>query len=250
MAWFRYTLRFLAASVACLLVSCIDGREEIWLNADGSGHADVNYTLPAAAARFQGGEAGVRRMLGEFLQNTPAITSSGFEVATEADRLNIHVQGVFKSVRDFKGFASANSLGKLPSSVVNLAGEVKADRHGRTIDFSRTISPGKALPGAVFMPASRFEGRKLIYILHLPQAATESNATRVEDEGRSLVWEFPLSQAIQSPVSTRFKVKIPIPAWLWASAVATISVLGLLAFLGIRKLRRTNRVDHKIEPGP
>lgn len=237
MAMSRYIFQFFAVVVGCLLVSCIDGREEVWLNADGSGRADVCYTLPAAAARFQGGEAGIRRIVGDFLRNTPEITSSNFEVATEDNRLNIHVHGTFKSVRDFKGLTTAPS-GQLPSSAVNLAGEVQVEMHGRTINFSRTVSPGKALTGSAFIPASQFEGRKLAYILHLPEAATESNATRVEDDGRSLVWEFPLAQAIQSPVTTRFKVKIPVPPWLLVTAIAGTLLVVISAFLGIQKLRR------------
>ena len=237
MAISRYLLRLLWVAATVSLVSCIDGREEIWLNADGSGRADIRYSLPASAAAFQGGEAGVRRMIGDFLNNTPAIAASGYEVTTEADRLKIRVRASFDSALDLKEIAEGNSLEKLPSSAGNLAGEVKVNVRGLTVDFCRTISAGKVLPGSAFMPASNFEGRNLTYIVHLPAAATETNATRVEDGGRTLVWEFPLAQAIKSPAITRFKTRMPIPSWLLASACAAALSTGLLAFFGIRKLR-------------
>src|SRR6478609_5988227 len=187
----RSIVRLLAIAAALLLVSCIDGREEFWLNADGSGRADVTYSLPAAAAKFQGGEAGVRKMVGDFLAATPGLISPHCEVTTDQDRLVIRVQAAFDSVLDLKAMSRNGSLENLPSSATNLAGKVNVTVDGRTIDFSRTIAAGKALPGATFMPASRFEGRKLLYIVHLPVPATGSNATRTEDGGRTLAWDFP-----------------------------------------------------------
>lgn len=236
MAWLRYSLRALAALTASLLVSCIDGREEFWLNADGSGRADIAYSLPAAAAKFQGGESGVRAMIADFLSKTPALTSSACEVTTIGDRLQIRVSGAFKSISDFKQVATGSPLDQLPSSTNQLAGEMMAKREGLSFAFSRTISPGKALPGALFMPKSQFEGRNLTYIVHLPNAATESNATRIEDDGRTLIWKFPLAQALRSPVTTRFKAPIPLYTRLVTAAGCTV-IFAVGAFV-VLKLRR------------
>lgn len=227
----RHIVRFLTVISACVLVSCIDSREEIWLHANGSGRADVSYSLPAVAARFQGGEAGVGRLIGEFLKKTPAITTSSFEVVTDQDRLKIHILATFDSALDLKEISKGKSLEKLPSSATHLAGEISVALHGRTVGFSRTIAPGKALPGAIFLPPSQFQGRNLTYIIHLPAAASESNATRTEDAGRTLVWDYPLAEAIQNPVTLRFKAKIPIPAW---ASAALAGVVLLLAYFVIR----------------
>ncbi len=229
MGWVRHIVRVLTVITACVLVSCIEVREEIWLNSNGSGRGDVRYSLPAAAARFQGGEAGVRRLIGGFLKKTPAITTSSYEVVTDQDRLKIHIQATFDSALDLKVISKGSAMEKLPSSATSLAGEMAVDIHGRTVDFTRTIAPGKALPGAIFLPASQFQGRNLTYIIHLPNAASESNATRVENAGRTLVWEYPLAGAIQNPVSLRFKAKIPIPLWLVVSGVALVFLLAYFA---------------------
>lgn len=234
-------LHFMALLATCLLTSCIDCHEEIWLEADGSGHADISYTLPAVAAKFQGGEKGVREMIGKFLAETKAIRSSSHEVTTEKDRLHIHVSAAFDSALDLKEVATGGSMEKLPSSAENLAGKVNVSMQGRTIDLTRTISPGAALPGSMFMPASNFEGHRLVYIIHLPVAAKESNATRIEDGGRTLVWDFSLAQTIRAPFNTHFKAEIPIPKSLVIACSFTLLVAGGLTVFGIRKLRQFKR---------
>ncbi|MEO7099443.1 MAG: hypothetical protein ABI162_08785 [Luteolibacter sp.] len=231
----------MALLAACVLTSCIDCHEEIWLAADGSGHAQISYTLPAAAAKFQGGEAGVRAMIGKFLADTTAIKTSSYQVSTEKDRLKIDVQASFDSALDLKAVSTDSSMKELPSSASSLAGKFEVASKGRTIDFARTISPGSALPGAGFMPASAFDGHNLVYIIHLPMAAKESNATRTEDDGRTLVWDFPLAQAITSPVSTRFKAEIPIPKSLIVASSFTLLIAFWTGFLVLRKLRKIPR---------
>lgn len=237
-----FILRVLAVLATLLLVSCIDGREEIWLNADGSGRADVTYSLPAAAARFHGGETGVREMIEGFLKSSEVLIDPICEVTTAGDRLMVHVRASFRSALDLKKMGTEGSLQKLPSSAANLAGDVHLARHGMTLDFMRTISAGKALAGSMFMPASQFRKRKLIYIFHLPTAALDSNATVVSDGGKTLTWEFPLQQAIKAPVVTRFTVKIPIPAWVYP--LAWVLVPGLVVTLGAflqKRLRPSKR---------
>ncbi|RYD18940.1 MAG: hypothetical protein EOP88_20810 [Verrucomicrobiaceae bacterium] len=237
MRFFRQVCRGLVVATALLLVSCIDGREEVWLNEDGSGRADVRYSLPAAAARFQGGADGVRKILGEFLAGAPGIRDATHEVTTEGDRLVIHVRAAFDSVREVKKSTSTKSMRELPSSAKGLAGDVKVSMEGRTIGFSRTIEAGNALPGIAFLPGAPMEGRHLIYILHLPVAAAESNATRVENEGKTLVWDYPLDQAVKGPVTTRFKVRVPVPAWLWGTGAGGVLAAGAVVVIFVRRMR-------------
>ncbi len=231
----RAIVRILACAAAALLASCIDGREEVWVNADGSGRAEVSYSLPAAAARFQGGEAGVRRMIEGFLQDAPGISTSSCEVTTEGDRLKIRVRTTFDSALELKEISTGDAMGKLPSSATGLTGDFQVAVKGLSIDFARTITAGDALPGVGFIPVSQFKDRQLTYIFHLPQAATSSNATRTENSGRTLVWDFPLAQAIQGPVTTRFTAPIPLPRW----AVFTTCILtAVIAIFAARKLFR------------
>jgi hypothetical protein len=235
MSLLKSAARILLLAVTGLLSSCIDSREEFWLEADGSGHAEITCSLPASAARAQGGETGIREMIAAFLKNTPEITRSSHEVATEGDRTHVKIRVSFDSALDLMNAASGPAIKKLPSAASHLAGDVSAKFRGRTLELTRTVFPGKALPGAAFLPASRFEGYKFVTRLHLPAAATESNATRVENGGRTLVWETPLATAVHTPPTTRFKMDIPIP-WKLVTAISLpLSLIGGLAFYRLRK---------------
>lgn len=239
----RYLVRALAFLTACLLVSCIDGREEIWLDADGSGRADFTYTFPASAARFQGGVEGVRKKIETLLTEAQELKSSMSEVTLDQDRIKVHVQVAVNSLGDMAAMApSPEGPKKLPSAAEGLAGKFEVSAKGRHLDFSRTIDAGKALPGSLFMPASNFTNHKLVYILHLPQLTDEHNATRVEDGGKTLIWEMPLAQAVRKPVVMRFKATVPFPrSWIAAGCGGALALVALLVF-GLLKWRRRARV--------
>ncbi len=232
----KFIAKLLVLAIAGLLSSCIDGHEAYWLQADGSGRAEITYQLPAAAAVAHGGEPGLRKLIGGFLKDTPEITTSTVDVTTSENRLQVSIHATFDSALAFKDLASENSVDSLPSSASHLVGDVSVKLRGRTLDFSRTIRAGYALPGSAFLPASRFDGHRMLYIMHLPSTALESNATRVENSGHTLVWDIPLAQALKEPLTTRFKMEAPIP-WRLVSAIAVPILLaaGGLFLLRLRK---------------
>ena len=230
-------VRFALLASACSLSSCIDGREEYWLEADGSGRAEADYQIPEAVASLHGGEDGVRALLQEFLDSTPEIKSSSLQVSTEGSKLRVRAAVSFDSALDLRNVASGSAMHELPDAASHLAGTIQADLHGRSLDFKRTVSAGKAIPGACFLPDSTWQGHSLTYIMHLPAAPTSSNATRTEDSGRTLVWEYPLGQAVLKPVVTRFSMPVPIP-WKW---IAWISAPLALAGCGIFTWKRRGK---------
>lgn len=232
----KAALRLLLAVIATLLVSCIDGREEYWIESDGSGRAEITYTLPAAAVRMQGGDAGIRKQITGWLQKIPGITAYDCSTLEENDRVTIKVNTEFKSAMDFNHLATQDST--LPSAATNLIGEIRADLHGRTVDYSRTISASRALPAFSYLAGASMEGRQLAYIMHLPAAALESNATRIEDSGRTLIWEIPLADALKMPVVTRFRMDVPIP---WKLVTAIALPLSLAGGLVLRRIRNSRK---------
>lgn len=249
MMWVRHLLRCLTLAAACLLVSCIDGREEIWIKPDGSGRAEFRYSLPAAAAKFHGGEAGVRRMIGDFLKATPQITISRLDVLTADGRLVVQLNTAFDSVLDLmKISGNSDAFNKLPSSASGLSGQVRLAFRGRSIDFSRTIAAGEALPGAAFLPDSQFEGRRLCYIFHLPGPAIDTNATRIEDGGRTLIWDFPVAEAIRKPIRIKFTARIPIPLWAVAAVACLSAGAGWVILRLFRRRSRRCDLDSRIDP--
>lgn len=225
------------AAAACSLNSCIDGREEYWLESDGSGRAEAIYQIPEAVARLHGGEDGVRAMLREFIDATPEIKNSTLEVTTEGTRLKVRASIAFDSALDLRDVASGSAMHELPDAASHLAGTIRADLNGRDLEFERVVSAGKAIPGGGLLPASTWDGHSFTYIMHLPAAPTTSNATRTEGSGKTLIWEYPLSQAVRKPVVTRFTMPLPIP-WKW---VAWITAPLALAGIGIFAWKRNGK---------
>jgi hypothetical protein len=217
----RHIQLVVAAILTASLVSCIDVHEEMWLNPDGSGRMDFTYSLPASAAKLQGGEVGIHQMIDSFLDHTHQIHCSRCDVTTDNERLTIRFQGSFESALDLLNPSLRKSFENLPSTAQSLIGRIDVQRSGWGLDFSRAIYPNKALPGAIFLPSSQIRGRNLTYIMHLPGTATETNATLVTDAGRTLVWSHSLSQALERPIIQHFKASIPIP-WKWIATVAGI----------------------------
>ncbi|WAC18569.1 hypothetical protein OVA24_15150 [Luteolibacter sp. SL250] len=230
----RAILSVLLAAYALLLSSCIDGREEVWLEADGSGRAHFRYNIPATAAKFQGGTEGVEELLDSLLADFPGSTS---EVLMDGDRLKIEVKLAFTSVEEISKVKSSIEGKRVPGSLEHLAGIFEVKREGLAVDFTRTVSPGKALPTA-FIPSSEFRNRRLTYILHLPVVPQESTATRTENGGLTQIWDQPLSAAIRKPVVIHFKAKIPVPGWIIAAGAGLASVMAGGVLLVVRKMRR------------
>jgi hypothetical protein len=230
--------------LAMALASCIDGREEIWIEHDGSGRVDVNYQIPASAALLQGGEAGIKKLLQDFLSTTTALSSSTAEVTKIQERFQIRVRASFKSALELQKLTQRPPGHPLPAAATAtataLAGQVKWVTHGLTLDYSRALDFSNAMPGAAFLPTRQLLGHKLSYILHLPEAATDSNATFRDATGKTLTWEFPVAELIRKPTSMQFTMPIPLPRWLLVF-VGAIAIL--VAYLAFRFLRR-NKCPH------
>ncbi len=222
-------------TVVALLASCIDGSEEYWIDSNGGGRAEIRYSVPASFARIQGGDAGIRKMIGHFLKDTPAIRTSACEVVTENNitRVTLHVK--FDSALKLADIGDSPSIRNLPAAASHLLGEIELEIKVRTVGLTRTITPAQAIPGITWMPDSSFTGQNLSYIIHLPAPASESSATRTEDGGRTLIWEFPLVKTLKSPAKIHFKMEIPIP-WKMICAVSIP-----LALLCVWIIRRKNR---------
>ena len=238
MSFPRVIIRSLLAGISLLLVSCIDSREEFWIEADGGGRANIHCTIPAAAALIYGGEDGIRKLIDGFFESTPSIKRPRHQIVTENGRIKAMVEFGFDSALDLMETSHSESLDRLPAAASYFFGETHANLKGRTLEIIRTVSPGKALPGAALMPASQLEGR-LVTIMHLPAAASESNATRTENTGRTLVWETSLADAVKAPVTYRYKMEVPMPWGMIGWIAAPVALLCGAVWIRRIRVRRT-----------
>lgn len=237
----RRLIHLLACTGCLLVLSCIDGHEEYWLDSDGGGRAAIRYEVPAAFAVSMGGTTGIEALLDRFIRETPTLTAATRSVSQRGDRLTVELQATFKSAVDLIAAVSGDSVlvpAGSESLLEPLIGKFEVLQHGLQVNFSRTVFPAKALPGSFFMPASQLEGRHLVYILHLPTAARESNATRTEASGRTLIWEQPFKGGAVKQLVIWFKADLPLPWRLIGCMVGGVAGLVGLALVAFRRLRR------------
>lgn len=207
---FRAAVLITVIAAALLSSSCVDSREEYWIDARGGGRGEMSFTMPATALRLHGGEAGVERMIDAFLKKIPGIEPTRREVSVHGERAEVALAFRFESALDLADFADSSAARELPSAVRHLAGSVDVSLYGRELAYTRQSDPGRAIPGVSLLPASRLAGR-LVTIIHLPSPASETNATRMENDGCTLVWDTPLADAVKAPLEMHFKMNVPIP---------------------------------------
>lgn len=232
----------LLALAACLLLSaCFDIREEVWIERNGAGRAELRYTVPESALFLTGGASGVERKIRELVATQPSLTLEGASVEVKDERATIRVQLSTKSMLSLLDLKKSESFQNLPEAATNIAGHFDVRLKWLDVDFTRSIHVREALGlASLAVGAEDRENRKLTYIIHLPKAAKEHNATLVTDDGRTLTWETPLGEAMKKPVVTRFRATMPVPRYAWAGGAGLLLAIGGLA-VRWRKMRRSLR---------
>lgn len=224
-----------------MLSSCIDGREEYWLGRDGSGVAEVTYEVPAKVVALKGGDTGIQQLIENWIAGTPEVRREVCEVVTTGDRTRIHVRLAFDSVLKLLELSKSGSESSpspaLPNAFQHLVGTFDFRLQGRDVEFTRTVSPGKAFLNGLLLPKHETDGRRLVYTLHLPEPVLESNATRTLDDGKTLVWDRALADGLKQPLVTHLKARVPVPYWMIASSAG----LGLVVLWTAAKYRRFRR---------
>ena len=235
----RSVYLLLSLVITLLLSSCIDVREEYWIHADGSARAELSYEIPSSAARSAGGSLGLQQKIDQLLRERKEIHRFSTQLNTEGDRTRILIHAEINNLRDLQDLAKNESLANVPMNFKHLAGEVSADIQGLSILIKRRISVPDALPALLYTPKEQLQDHRMVYILPLPQAAISSNATDRWNDGKSLIWEIPLTQAIRKPFITEFETALPIP---WRLVVSIAAGLGILIAGGMLLQRRCKRM--------
>ncbi|MFC7338464.1 hypothetical protein ACFQY0_14815 [Haloferula chungangensis] len=229
-------LPYLLCFLGCwLLSSCFDVREEIWVAADGSGRAEMTYTVPATSLKLIGGESELRNQIHKLIDSEPELQLDELTITTSEGEAAITLKASTPSMLSLIEMQDNEVIRNLPKAASSFAGEFDVEWEGLAIDFDRRIDLQRALGfAALAVSSDQRRKRSLQYIIHLPNRAAVHNATRTEDEGRTLIWEFSLGDALASPLEIDFLVHIPIPWWVYL-------ILTLIAVLIIAILVKARR---------
>ncbi|MCW1925785.1 hypothetical protein OKA05_24720 [Luteolibacter arcticus] len=233
----------LLALVACLLLSaCFDIREEVWIERNGAGRAELRYTVPESALLLSGGAAGVEKKIRDLIASQPSLILDGVSVEVRDERAIVAVNVSTKSMLSLLDLKKSDSFQNLPESTANIVGHFDVRLRWLDLDFSRSIHVREALGLASLAVGSEDrEQRRLTYIVHLPKAAKESNATLITDGGKTLTWDTTLDEAMKRPLVTRFRATMPIPRYAWAAVAGALLAIAGSAVWVTRKLRRLSR---------
>jgi hypothetical protein len=216
-------IRLIAAClIALVFSSCLDSHEEVWLNADASGTAKVKISIPLAATLIHGGEKGVKSMVVDFMEASPAFTTYTVETSTKKDQIQIDVSITFKDALELTNINSGPAFDKLPSAARDLIGYTKINFHGTDLNFHRKIDLTRAIPGSGFITKEQLKGHGLTTIIHLPKAATSHDAQSSADSGEVLTWNTPIERAFREPLNQSFTMPLPIP---WFKVVAILLLI-------------------------
>jgi hypothetical protein len=236
--------RFLALAACLVLSACFDIHEEVWIKRNGAGHAELRYTVPESALLLSGGASGVEKKIRELIASQPSLILDGVSVEVKDERATVAVKISTKSMLSLLDLKKSESFQNLPESTANIAGHFDVRLRWLDLDFTRSIHVKEALGlASLAVGAEDRENRRLTYIIHLPKAAKENNATLVTDGGKTLTWDYTLGDAMKKPVVTRFRATMPIPRYAWAAAASLLLGISGITTWTAKKLRRLRRAS-------
>jgi len=218
----------------CLaLASCIEGEEQIWLNADGSGRVEARYKMPSAVAKRMGEPAELVRVLQEAAERDPHVEITHLAHNSEAGGITLAFSGTFDDLNKLASFPKRQLRDTLnPDKRVQaevLFGEASmfvADgiiTYDREVDISWLLQSNPATKSIAKMPAL-FGKSSLTFILNLPGEAEESNASSQSEDKLRLEWNFLLKENTNGPMPMTAKAALEAsnPPWLFLLAIVPL----------------------------
>ncbi len=245
-------MQFSAGLSACLLLSsCFETHEELWINRDGSGKAELTYVIPASAVFMLGGTEGVEKKVRDMIARQPPLSLDALEVKETDDGVRISGTVSAKSMLSLLDLKKGEGSRELPAAALDIAGDFDVRLQGLDIDLTRTVKVKEAVGlFSLAVGKEEREKRRLVCILHLPMVPQESNAMTVEDGGKTLKWETTLGEALKKPIVTHVRARMPIPTAVWYAAALLLVALIALVRMIWKWRKRALQASAKPQIGP
>lgn len=233
----------LMAILLMLLNSCIDGDEEVFIHADGSGRMKVQYRVPSMVMSDKD-SAELVELIERKVGREDKLTLITNRVEEKHGQKVIEIEIAATSVIELQELLVENESltgggaapGKSNKMLQSLLGDAQVDVDGGIVGVTRDVNLDSLLSeylgkrGATLLGDSEFR-----YTVHLPEAAEQSNAHDILSGGKTLKWTFLLRECQQHPIRMEFKAPIPIPWWIYALLVMVICGLVFVGWLIFKK---------------
>ena len=237
-------LALLPVLLPLLLVSCIEGEEEIWLEPDGSGRIEATYKMPTVVAQKIGDPDELVEILKNAAARDPHIELTSVSHQTRRGGVTLKFSGTFDDLRKLAPFPQrqlrdpAEPDKRVKAEV--LFGTTHLDiswrglSYERQVDISWLLKSSPAAKSIVRVPAL-LGNSSFRYTLNLPTSARESNSTTQSQNGHKLEWLFPLKNHVQEPMHLTAEGDLPLPGTLWLIPLAALVLLFLIQNRRARK---------------
>jgi len=234
----------LLALGAILLGGCIDGEEEIFIGADGTARVKAIYRIPAMIFSAKDAEdlkTTIDQEVGGH-ENLKLITNkiekeNGEQVIT----LEIQTDDLMALGEVLPEHPSDEEVSNADKIWHTIVGRIKVNMAGLSVTMSRDVDLGPLLDKHLGKSSATLLGdAQFRYIVHLPEAVESSNAHQVVNEGRTLKWNYKLSDCGKKPISLSMVASVPLPLWIYGLAAVLLIAIAWVFYAALRRLRSRN----------
>lgn len=203
----------------CLISSsCIEIKEEIWINEDSSGRVEATITGPSLLLSKYGQPEDILERLKKQIDAEPGIEITSSSVTRIAAETEISIEMTFedgrKAIEFMNSISESIEFEKLPSPLVekvligklDLTLDFPSYHFTRTLDF-RQFNTTEMTPTFARTPLAdaTFEST-----IHLPAKPFNHNAAMVSDNGKILHWNIPLIYLLEDNKELSYSARIPL----------------------------------------
>ncbi len=238
-----------------LLASCLDYREELWINGNGSGklHALITIHSELGAPPVSGSDPDeVESQLREIFSAADGAAVESYQSYVDGKRRVYDFTVTFRDIRQLQPaiVAGRENIGaifgdfeitRIPDGklavkrVVNL-GDHAAEAAPASGGNEFADSLGKAFGGLV---ADAMLGNyHLDYITHFPSEIVTANSPAVDRENHTVTWRHTLADASKGPLTMTAEIKRPGGWILWIFVALIALVTAAVLIPAIRKGRK------------
>lgn len=238
---FGHALRCGLLALGVLLLSgCIEGREELWLNPDGSGRLQATYRMPHVIMGQFGGAKKLTTTLREAAERDPHVDLSEISYRSEKGDIILEFEGTFDDLRKLCTFPQRQLRHpddpEKPVKAEILFGITELTI-AKEISFHRTIDISSILTKQLKKKPSLLRDSQFRYVLNLPVSATASNAHKLSSDRKRLEWTFLLRDHVTEPMILTARGPLPVPKYIWVLAGLVILVPAVLLMRYLQRKR-------------